>query len=138
MSTVTRFGISMDSSLLDQFDAYISQKGYSNRSEALRDLVRERLIHSEWQAGTHETIGTLTLIYDHHQRELQSRLTGHQHEHNAMVISTMHVHLDHHHCLEVLAVKGQADAIQRMADEMLSLRGVKHGKLVMTTTGEYL
>lgn len=138
MSKVTRFSISMDSSLLHQFDAFSLKKGYSNRSEAVRDLVRDRLIQSAWEAGSKQTVGTLTLIYDHHQRELQSRLTGHQHEHNAMVISTMHVHLDHHHCLEVLAVKGEAAEIQHMADEMLSLRGVKHGKLVMTTTGEHL
>ena len=93
-------------------------------------------MQAEWSETSEETVGTLTLIYDHHQRELQNRLTGHQHDHHGLVISTMHVHLDHHHCLEVLAVKGPAGDIRRLADEMLSLRGVKHGKLVMTSSGK--
>ena len=138
MSGVTRFGISMDSTLLERFDQYLSGRGYSNRSEAIRDLVRDRLVQAEWSETREETVGTLTLIYDHHQRELQNRLTGHQHDHHGLVVSTMHVHLDHHHCLEVLAVKGPAGDLRKLADEMLSLRGVKHGKLVMTSSGKNL
>lgn len=136
MSRVTRFGISMDSSLLARFDDYIAQRGYSNRSEAVRDLVRDSLVQAQWAEASGDTVGTITLIYDHHQRELQNRLTGHQHSSHALVISSMHVHLDAHHCLEVLAVQGQAADIRRLADELLSLRGVKHGKLVMTSSGK--
>ena len=136
MSTISRFGISMDYMLLERFDAFILKHGYSNRSEAVRDLVRDRLIRDEWKEDEIETIGTITIIYDHHKRELQERLTKHQHEHHEAVISMMHVHLDQHNCLEVLAVRGKAKEIRRIADDLISTKGVKHGKLVMTTTGE--
>ena len=138
MSTITRFGISMDSKLLERFDAFISKHGYSNRSEAFRDLVRDRLVMDEWKDDEIETVGTITIIYDHHKRELQERLTKHQHEHHEAVISMMHVHLDHRNCLEVLAVRGKAKDIRKIADDLISTKGVKHGKLVMTTTGENL
>ena len=106
MSRITRFGISMDSRLLERFDRVISSQGYANRSEAFRDLIRERLVKEEWKTAETETVGTITIIYDHHTRELTENLTAHQHVHHNHVISTMHVHLDHHNCLEVLAVKG--------------------------------
>ena len=138
MSTLTRFGISMDCHLLKRFDSYIADRGYSNRSEAIRDLVRDRFVQEEWGKGNAETVGTITIIYDHHQRELQERLTKRQHDHHDAVLSMMHVHLDHHNCLEVLAVRGRAKEIRRMADDLISTKGVKHGKLVMTTTGENL
>lgn len=138
MSTITRFGVSMDSGLLDRFDAYITNHGYTNRSEAVRDLVRDRLVREEWERENAETVGTITIIYDHHQRELQERLTKHQHAHHEAVLSMMHVHLDHHNCLEVLAVRGKAKNIHKIADDLISTKGVKHGKLVMTTTGENL
>ena len=138
MSTITRFGISMDSKLLERFDTFISKHGYSNRSEAFRDLVRDRLVMDEWKDDEIETIGTITIIYDHHKRELQERLTKHQHEHHEAMISMMHVHLDHRNCLEVLAVRGKAKDIRKIADDLISTKGVKHGKLVMTTTGENL
>jgi CopG family nickel-responsive transcriptional regulator len=138
MSHISRFGVSMDATLLEQFDQFITNRGYSNRSEAVRDLVRNELVKAEWEHDDEETVGTLTLIFDHHQRELQNRLTGHQHKHHDMIISTMHVHLDHHHCLEVLAVKGRVEHIRQLADEMLSMKGVKHGKLVMTSTGKHI
>ena len=138
MSTVTRFGISMDSRLLERFDAYIANHGYTNRSEAVRDLVRDRLVQEEWKRDDVETVGTITIIYDHHKRELQERLTKHQHDHHDAVISMMHVHLDHHNCLEVLAVRGQARDVRKIADDLISTKGVKHGKLVMTTKGENL
>ena len=137
MSTITRFGISMDSKLLERFDRLIDEHGYSNRSEAFRDLVRDRLVKEEWEEDA-ETVGTITIIYDHHKRELQERLTQQQHQHHDSVISTMHVHLDHDNCLEVLAVKGQARQIKRFADDLISTKGVKHGKLVMTSTGKNL
>lgn len=138
MSTLTRFGISMDSGLLERFDSYIAERGYNNRSEAIRDLVRDRFVQEEWQAGDAETVGTITIIYDHHRRELQERLTRRQHAHHDAVLSMMHVHLDHHNCLEVLAVRGRASDIRKISDDLISTKGVKHGKLVMTTTGENL
>lgn len=138
MSKITRFGISMDESLLTRFDEYILQKEYVNRSEAIRDLVRDKLVQKEWQDENAETVGTITLIYDHHFSDLMEKLTEHQHEEHDVVISSMHVHLDHHNCLEVLAVKGKAKQIQKMADKLISTKGVKHGKLVMSSTGKDL
>jgi CopG family nickel-responsive transcriptional regulator len=138
MGHVTRFGISMDSSLLKRFDRLISSQGYKNRSEAFRDLIREQLVKEVWQTGETETVGTITIIYDHHTRELTENLTANQHNYHDHVIATMHVHLDHHHCLEVLAVRGKARKIKEIADDLISTRGVKHGKLVMTSTGKDL
>ncbi|HDQ44562.1 MAG TPA: nickel-responsive transcriptional regulator NikR [bacterium] len=138
MGRITRFGISMDESLLERFDEYLREHGYQNRSEAIRDLVRDRLVVDEWRHSDKETVGTITLIYDHHRRDLTDKLTRHQHEEHDVVISTLHVHLDHHNCLEVLAVRGRASAIRHMADKLISTKGVKHGKLVMTSTGKDL
>ena len=138
MSQLVRFGLSMDQKLLDRFDAYIGEHSYANRSEAVRDLVRDRLVQDEWQDADTVTVGTITLIYDHHQRDLTDKLTKHQHEEHDVVLSSMHVHLDHHNCLEVLAVKGSPAAIHQIADKLISTKGVKHGKLVMTSTGEDL
>ncbi|NQT26271.1 nickel-responsive transcriptional regulator NikR [candidate division KSB1 bacterium] len=138
MSKIARFGISMDESLLARFDKYIGEKEYANRSEAIRDLVREKLVQDEWQDSEKLTVGTITLIYDHHQRDLTDKLTRHQHDEHDVVISSMHVHLDHHNCLEVLAVRGKPSTIQKIADKLISTKGVKHGKLVMTSTGRDL
>jgi CopG family nickel-responsive transcriptional regulator len=138
MSEITRFGISMENKLLKRFDKLIAEHGYSNRSEALRDLVRERLIREEWEKEGVETVGTITIIYDHYKRDLTEQLIEHQHHQHDMIISTMHVHLDIHNCLEVLAVKGKAKEIRKIADELISTKGVKHGKLVMTSTGKNL
>ncbi|MBN1780477.1 nickel-responsive transcriptional regulator NikR [bacterium] len=138
MSSLTRFGISMDSRLLERFDAYIGEHGYANRSEAVRDLVRDRLVQKSWEEDDAETVGTITLIYDHHQRELTEKLTAQQHDSHHAILSAMHVHLDHHNCLEVLAVRGRASEIRHISDRLLSIKGVKHGKLVMTATGEGL
>jgi CopG family transcriptional regulator, nickel-responsive regulator len=138
MSGITRFGISMDGKLLDRFDGFISEHGYSNRSEAIRDLVRDRLIQEEWKEEAGETVGTITLIYDHHYRELTERLTEEQHHHHEMILSTLHVHLDAHRCLEVLAVRGPARELKTLSDKLISAKGVKHGKLVMTSAGENL
>ena len=138
MSSITRFGISMDTKLLERFDGLIAKHGYSNRSEAFRDLVRDRLVKEEWEGENVDTVGTITLIYDHHKRELTETLTKHQHKRHQAVIATMHVHLDHDNCLEVLTVKGKAQEIRTIADDLISTKGVKHGKLVMTTTGKNL
>lgn len=138
MGQITRFGISMDSKLLEQFDQYIKAHSYANRSEAVRDLVRDRLVQDEWRRDDAETVGTITLIYDHHQRDLTEKLTEHQHQEHDAILSTMHLHLDHHNCLEVLAVKGKVKTVKNLADRLLSIKGVKHGKLVMTSTGKNL
>ena len=138
MSVLTRFGISLDSELLEQFDELIRRKGYQNRSEAIRDLIREKLIHHEWDQSNGEQVGTVTLIYDHHTTDITDKLTKVEHDYCHQIVSNMHVHLDHDNCLEVLAVKGSAIDIQRLADALIALKGIKHGKLVASTMGRNL
>jgi len=135
---IVRFGVSMEKSLLKSFDELILRKGYTNRSEAVRDLIRDRLVEEEWRGGEKEMIGTVTLVYNHHTRGLLDTLIDLQHHFHELIISTMHLHLDEENCLEVLAVKGRADKIKAVADKLISVRGVKHGKLTMTTTGKEL
>jgi len=137
-SRLVRFGVSMDENLLRRFDTLISRKGYANRSEAMRDLIREHLVEEEWREKGREMIGTITIVYNHHTRGLSDSLTDLQHHFHDLVISTMHLHLDEDNCLEVLVVKGKVDKIKSIADKLISTRGVKHGKLTMTTTGKEL
>lgn len=137
MGELVRFGVSMDAELLARFDGLIAELGYANRSEALRDLVRDRLVQREWEAGE-EVVGVVVLLYDHHKRELADRLTDLQHEHHDLILSTMHIHLDEANCLEVLAVRGPGNEVQRLADRLIGLKGVKHGKLAATSTGRRL
>ncbi len=136
MADLTRFGISIDERLLERFDGMINNKGYDNRSEAIRDLIRNALVEEEWGDAEQQTVATVTLVYDHHTRDLADKLTEHQHSHHEEIISTLHIHLDHHHCLEVVVIKGQAERVKRIADELIGTKGVKHGKLVATTTGQ--
>lgn len=131
-----RFGISMDEQLLESFDRLIDQKGYANRSEAIRDLIRAALVQLQWEEGDKESVGTVTLVYDHHVRDLSDKLMEHQHSHHDQIVSALHVHLDAHTCLEVLVVRGKARDVRRIADELIGVKGVKHGELVMTGTGE--
>lgn len=138
MSEVTRFGVAMDKVLLSRFDSLISKKGYGNRSEAIRDLVRSELVDEEWKASNRETVGTVTIVYSHNIRELSDTLTELQHKYHTEIISCMHVHLDAHNCLEVLVVKGKSPRVKRIADILIATKGVKHGKLVMTSTGKDL
>ena len=138
MDDIVRFGVSMDSGLLKQFDKYITEKGYANRSEAIRDLIRSNLVEKEWKVGTGETVGTITIIYNHHKHELPDTLTSIQHKYHAAMISTLHVHLDAHNCLEVLVVKGKAREIKIIADRLIGTKGVKHGKLTTATLGKDL
>lgn len=139
MSEVVRFGISMEDRLLDKFDQLIERKGYKNRSEAVRDLIRNALVDEQWtRENQDEMVGTVSLVYDHHTRELADKLTEQQHSHYKSIISALHVHLDQHHCLEVVIVKGTAKEIKRLADELIGTKGVKHGKLMTTTTGKDL
>ncbi|MBA3008352.1 MAG: nickel-responsive transcriptional regulator NikR [Proteobacteria bacterium] len=137
MGKTVRFGISLDEQLLFNFDQLIEQKKYTNRSEAIRDLIRTSLVENKSES-TEEAIGTVTLIYNHHVRDLSDKLTEQQHSHHDHIISSLHVHLDAHNCLEVLVVKGTAQEIRQIADELIGVKGVKHGKLVMTTTGHDL
>jgi len=138
MAELTRFGISIDGRLLQRFDALLQDKGYVNRSEAIRDLIRAALVEQEWARGDEETVGTVTLVYDHHTRDLADRLTEQQHAHHDAIVSALHVHLDAHHCLEVVVVRGKAKEVKRLADELIGTKGVKHGKLVTSTTGRDL
>ncbi len=135
MAEIVRFGVSMDDRLLAKFDKLIEGKGYSNRSEAVRDLIRNALVEEQWANADEEAVGTVSLVYDHHTRELSDKLTEHQHSHHREIVSALHVHLDAHHCLEVVVVKGTAAEVKRLADELLGTKGVKHGKLVLTTAG---
>ena len=138
MAETTRFGVSLDGALLDQFDRMIRRKGYTNRSEAIRDLIREGLVREQWELGTEEAVGTLTLVYNHEVRELADRLTDLQHAHFQSIVSTLHVHLDSHHCLEVLVLRGKADALKTIADRLIGTRGVKHGTFSATAEGRVL
>jgi len=138
MSETTRFGVSMDAQLLENFDKLISLKNYMNRSEAIRDLIRASLVETKAANDEEDMVGTVTLVYDHHVRDLSEKLTELQHGHSDRIISTLHVHLDAHNCLEVLVVKGKSKDVKKIADELIGVKGVKHGKLVMTTTGEEL
>lgn len=136
MSNIVRFGVSIEERLLERFDALIADKAYVNRSEALRDLIRAALVEEQWNVGQAEAIGTVTLVYDHHSRDLADKLTEHQHTHHKEIVSTLHVHLDAHHCLEVVVLRGVAQEIKRIADGLIGTKGVKHGKFVATASGE--
>lgn len=131
---LVRFGVSIDKDLLVKFDNFIRDKKYTNRSEAFRDLIRQELIHRQWQ-GKHEIAGAITLIYDHHKRELVNKLMDIQHDFGAIIISAQHIHLDHDNCLEIIAVKGSPKDAQKLTDSLRSVKGVKHGTLSMSTTG---
>ena len=138
MEKVTRFSVSLDKKLLRELDRMAREKGYDNRSLAVADMIRSHLIEHWQQMGKGEIAGSITLVYDHHQHHLQDLLTELQHEHRGVVISTLHCHLDHDNCLEVLAVRGQAPSIKKLADAMIAAKGVKHGQLTITTTGKDL
>ncbi len=138
MAETVRFGISIDERLLNRFDTLIEEKGYINRSEAIRDLIRNALVEEEWAKENREAVGTVSLVYDHHTRDLSDKLTEHQHPHRKEIISALHVHLDAHHCLEVVVLKGKEKKIKKLAEELIGAKGVKHGKLMTTTTGKGL
>lgn len=138
MSELTRIGVAIDSELLRKFDDHIEMRGYTNRSEAFRDLIRDELVKEIWGKPESNVVGTVTLVYDHHVRMLNERLTDLQHDHHHNILSTLHVHLDHDNCLEVLVVKGQAEAVRKIADALISTKGVKHGRLTITTSGAEL
>ncbi|MFZ1137048.1 MAG: nickel-responsive transcriptional regulator NikR [Candidatus Korobacteraceae bacterium] len=137
MTKLTRTGVSLEDDLLKQFDKVIARRGYKNRSEAIRDLIRESLV-DEAVDQNRPVVATLSMIYDHHKPNLSNKLNEIQHHSHGSVLAATHVHLDADNCLEVVIMKGRSDEVQHLADHMLAMRGVKHGKLVVTTTGKEL
>ncbi len=137
MSKLVRFGVSLEKGLLEKFDALIAERGFASRSEAFRDLIRGQLIEKEWREGD-EIAGAITLVYDHHRKDLVGRLTDLQHDYQRLIVSTQHIHLDHDHCLEIIAVRGRAGDVGRLADALRAVRGVKHGTISMNSSGKEL
>jgi CopG family nickel-responsive transcriptional regulator len=135
MGELSRIGVAIDSELLEKFDGLIARRGYTNRSEAFRDLIRDELVEQAWESPARTVVGTVSIVYDHHVRLLNEKLTNLQHEHFHQVLSSLHVHLDHDHCLEVLVVRGKAGEVRKIADALIATKGVKHGRLTITTTG---
>ncbi len=134
---LARFGISLGEDLLARFDALVAQRGYASRSEAFRDLIRASLVEEEWRSGG-EIAGAITLVYDHHRKDLVNRLADIQHDAHGLVVSTQHIHLDHDHCLEIIAVRGRAREVRRLADALRSVKGVLQGTIAMASTGKKL
>lgn len=137
MAKLVRFGVSLETELLKKFDGLVRKRGYASRSDAFRDLIRRELVEERWQEGG-EIAGAITIVYDHHRRELVNRLLTVQHDFGDLIISSQHVHLDHHSCLEIIAIKGAPAEARKLADGLRSIKGVKHGTLSMSTTGESL
>lgn len=138
MGQTIRFGVSLDSDLLEKFDTLCAERCYQTRSEAIRDLIRNALVQKEWEDLDGEMVGTLTLVYDHHQSDLAQRMTEIQHSSLDVIITSLHIHLDHHNCMEVLVLRGPGQEIKSTADRLISTKGIKHGQLMLTTTGEDL
>ena len=138
MQNIVRFGVSIDDKLLSRFDSVIENKGYVNRSEAIRDLIRNTLVNEEISNPDTEVIGTLTLIYSHAEHEVSDRLNEIQHGYFRNVISSTHVHLDEHNCLEVLILRGRGQEVQYISDNLQSVKNVRHGRLTVTSTGKNL
>jgi len=138
VESVSRFSVSLPASLARELDRMTREKGYTNRSLAIADMIRAHLIEHRQQRGDAEIAGSITLVYDHHRHHLQDLLTDLQHDHREIIISSLHAHLDHDNCLEILAVRGKAGEIKKLADELIAAKGVKHGKLTITGTGKDL
>ncbi|MGH8128200.1 MAG: nickel-responsive transcriptional regulator NikR [Gammaproteobacteria bacterium] len=134
MSQTVCFAVSLDEKLLAQFDQALGEQRYATRSEAVRDLIRDHLVQDAWDEKE-ETIGTITLVYDHHVRALSKKLTDIQHQYHPLILSTMHLHIDPDHCLEVIAVQGRGRDIRAVSDGLISVKGVQHGRLTATTAG---
>ncbi|MCK5708307.1 MAG: nickel-responsive transcriptional regulator NikR [Candidatus Aureabacteria bacterium] len=137
MVEVIRFGVSLEKDLLDAFDKCIKRREYTNRSEAIRDLIRNELVKEQWNEEK-EIAGAIILIYDHHKRDFVEKLMNIQHDFHKVIISTQHVHLDHDNCLEIIAVKGKTQSVQKLANILASVKGVKHTSLSMSSTGKGL
>jgi len=138
MERIVRFSTTIAPKSLERFDEILEERGYANRSEGIRDLIRNFIVASEWEREESEAVGSLTLLYDHDVRGVSDKLVELQHTHHTSILSSMHVHLDEHNCLEVLIIRGKAKEIKKISDALIASRGVKHGKLVMTSTGKEL
>ena len=139
MGSLARFSVAMDEDLLARFDDLVARRGSAvNRSEAVRDLVRDALVDAEWEDSDEEIVGTITMVFDHHASDLSDKLDSLQHAHHERIVSSIHVHLDAHNCLEVIVVRGTSGQVRAIAEGLLGTKGVKHGKLVSTTTGRHL
>lgn len=136
MAELARIGVSLESDLLERFDEFISQKNYDNRSEAIRDLIRERLVGAQIDRNK-VVVGTLSIVYDHHRPNLTEKLVEAQHQLGGKVLCAMHVHLDHHNCLEVIVIKGRSRELHDFANGILALRGVNHGQLVIAASEDH-
>lgn len=137
MADLERLSFSIERPLLERLETLRAEAGYSNRSEFLRDMIRGRLVDRAWELDE-EAVGTITLVYDHHVRDLNAKLTALQHDHHDVILATTHVHLDHHHCVEVILVRGRAARIRAIADALRTHKGVLHGGLSMSSTGKGL
>lgn len=138
MEELSRFGVSIPKELLKAFDEYIERKHYANRSEAIRDLIRQKLVEEEWKESKEDVVGVITYIYDHHKRELLDKLIEIQHDYYNKIITTQHIHIDHDRCLEAILVKGKANEIKELADKIQAQKGVLHLNLALTTLGKSL
>jgi len=138
MADLCRIGVAISEELLKKFDKLIEGRGYTNRSEAFRDLIRNELVQEVWKSSGAEVFGTVTLVYNHHVRQLSDRLTELQHKYHHAIMSSLHVHLDHDNCLEVILVRGKAAAVQKLANSLIAIKGVKHGRFTATTSGQHL
>ncbi|QER42012.1 nickel-responsive transcriptional regulator NikR [Thermodesulfobacterium sp. TA1] len=136
MEELARFGISIPKELLKAFDDYIDRKHYANRSEAIRDLIRQKLVEEEWRESKEDVVGVITYLYDHHKRELTDRLVEIQHDYYDRIITTQHLHVDHNRCLEIILVKGKANEIKDLADKIQAQKGVLHLNVALTTLGK--
>jgi CopG family nickel-responsive transcriptional regulator len=135
VADLCRIGVAINDDLLEEFDKLIGKRGYTNRSEAFRDLIRNELVQEVWETSDAVVFGTVTLVYDHHVRMLTEKLTELQHQFHSSILSSMHVHLDHDNCLEVILVKGKAPVVQKLANALIATKGVKHGRFTATTSG---
>ncbi len=138
MAQLVRFGVSMDAELLAAFDEVIADRGYANRSEAIRDIVRDTIVRADWQGDDKPTVAALCVVYDHHAPDLSRRLASIQHEHTDEIVAALHVHLDAHDCLETIVLRGAPSLLRRLSDQIISTKGVKHGQLLATGAGPRL
>ena len=137
MSKLVRFGVSLEEDLLVKFDQHIKQRKYTNRSEALRDMIREELVKKQWTENK-EVTGAITLVYDHHTRELVTKVLDVQHDYHTCILSSQHIHLDHHNCFEIIVTKGKSKEIEELYQKLKSIKSVKHAGFMMATKGNNL
>ena len=135
--SVSRFGVSLETELLEALDHYVSENNFPNRSQAIRQLIERNLVEKKWQCN-HQVAGAITLVFDHHRRDLSSKITDIQHDYHKEILAVQHFHLSHETCMEIIAVKGQAQRLTELADKLIALKGIRHGKLVMTRSDELI